>query len=75
MWDQRFSAEDYVYGKSPNQFFKDYILREGSRTNGAINYVFYINHDYIKPHLEIRTKDNNISLLSTDDMEKLRKFL
>ena len=25
MWDERFSAEHYVYGKAPNQFFKDQI--------------------------------------------------
>ena len=25
MWDERFSAEHYVYGKEPNQFFKEQI--------------------------------------------------
>jgi 2-polyprenyl-3-methyl-5-hydroxy-6-metoxy-1,4-benzoquinol methylase len=25
MWDERFSAEHYVYGKEPNQFFRDQI--------------------------------------------------
>ena len=25
MWDERFSADHYVYGKEPNQFFKDQI--------------------------------------------------
>ncbi len=25
MWDERFSAEHYVYGKEPNQFFRDKI--------------------------------------------------
>ena len=25
MWDQRFSAEDYYYGKDPNLYFKDKV--------------------------------------------------
>lgn len=45
MWDKRYSAEEYVYGKNPNQFFKENIenqntgklllLAEGEGRNGV----------------------------------------
>jgi hypothetical protein len=32
LWNERYSAKEYVYGKTPNEFFKNYINNETPKT-------------------------------------------